>query len=114
MNNKLYLSCAFIYGILTLGSCSNEPRQPNNEDITDAIDKTGAIETILSTKHIDKFHDEMVTTHKIWTNSNLYKTVVHRDTIPSLGQTTEQGENMNGDTTSIKLQKDYEIYVTVQ
>lgn len=114
MNKKLYLSGALICCMLTQGSCSNDASEPNNEDITDAIDKTGSIETVLSTNHLDKFHDEMVTTHKIWTNSSLYKTVVHRDTIPALGQTTEQGENGNGDTTSIKLQKDYEIYVTVQ
>ncbi|RAJ76815.1 hypothetical protein CLV59_108336 [Chitinophaga dinghuensis] len=114
MNKRLYLSGALICCMLTQVSCSNEPSAPKNEDITDTIDKTGSIETVLSTNHIDKLHDEVVTTHKIWTNSNLYKTVVHRDTIPSLGQTTEEGENGNGDITSIKLQKDYEIYVTVQ
>ncbi|HVI43430.1 MAG TPA: hypothetical protein VM802_01105, partial [Chitinophaga sp.] len=100
---------AAMAAVLTLGSCKDE-----NEDVTTAVNKAGAVETMITTAHLDSTHDIITTTHKIWANFNLYKTVVHNDTVPSLGYSTETGENENGDTKSINLQKDYEIYVTVQ
>ncbi|PSL47946.1 hypothetical protein CLV51_102806 [Chitinophaga niastensis] len=111
MNRQFFLISSIAASFLLLGSCNDKN---DNEDITTTINKAGSVETMITTNHLDSTHDVLITTHKIWANYNLYKTVVHRDTVPALGIGTETGENEHGDTKEIKLQKDYEIYVTVQ
>jgi hypothetical protein len=111
MNRHFFLTGGAAIALLLLGSCGSKN---DNEDVTTTINKAGSVETIITTNHLDSTHDVLITTHKIWAGYNLYNTVVHRDTVPALGNATETGENENGDTKEIKLLKDYEIYVTVQ
>jgi len=98
-----------IAGLVLLASCKDE-----REDVTQAVNKAGAIETSVTVQHADSTHDVVLTTHKVWVNFNEYKTVVHQDTVPALGMMETEGENADGDTKKIKVPKDYEIFITVK
>jgi hypothetical protein len=103
MMYKLFLmfSLAFV-----CYACDNEEK----EDVTQTVDKTGAIETVLSTEHIDDANDVLITSYKVWAKGTLVREIVRRDTVPSLGdfsETDEQGKRVQG-------KKDYELYITVK
>ncbi|MCW3081956.1 hypothetical protein [Segetibacter sp.] len=85
-----------------------------NEDVTDAVNKSGSVETAVHIAHIDSTRDELVTTHKVWVRNNVFKTVEYRDTIPALGNENTVAENKDGDTKNVSVKKDYEIYITVK
>ena len=85
-----------------------------NEDITNAVNKNGSVETAVHIAHIDSNRDEMITTHKVWVKNSVYKTVEYRDTLPSLGIENTEAENEEGDTKRVSVPKDYEIYITVK
>lgn len=85
-----------------------------NEDITESVNKNGSVETAVHIEHIDKDHDELVTTHTIWVKQNMYKSVQYRDTLPTLGIENTQAENEDGDTKNVSVPKEYEIYITVK
>ncbi len=90
----------------SLASCKDEPKQ----DLQQTVNKEGAIETQISIEHIDNQQDVLVSTNKIWLKNNLYKEIVHRDTVPSVGdfsETNDKGEQVTG-------KKDYELYITVK
>ena len=94
---------------LVLLSCKNE-----NEDVTNTVNKSGAIETAVRVTHLDSINDLLVTTHKVWVKNNVFKTVEYRDTIPALGIENTDAENADGDTKKVAVKKDYEIYITVK
>jgi uncharacterized lipoprotein NlpE involved in copper resistance len=85
-----------------------------NEDVTNTVDKSGSVETVVHIAHLDTLHDELVTTHKVWVKQNVFKTVEYRDTIPALGNESTEAENEDGDTKKVSVKKDYEIYITVK
>ena len=85
-----------------------------NEDVTDTVNKAGSIETAVHIAHLDSLNDELVTTHKVWVKHNIYKNVVYRHTIPALGTENTVAENNEGDTKTVSVKKDYEIYITVK
>lgn len=98
----------FALSILTV-SC--EPAQ--NEDIVQSPSKDGSIETIVSVKHEANF-DILTTVNKVWVKNSLNKTITKIDTLPSLGITTQEAENDEGETKTVSLPKNYEIYITVK
>ncbi len=85
-----------------------------NDDEDKPISKDGAIETVLNVDHLDQKHDILVTTHQVWVKNILIKKIVYRDTIPTLGITSQEAENSAGETKSVQLKKDYELYITVK
>ncbi len=85
-----------------------------NEDVTNTVNKSGSIETAVHIQHLDSLNDELVTTHKVWVKNNVFKTLEYRDTIPALGNESTVAENADGDTKSVSVKKDYEIYITVK
>jgi hypothetical protein len=91
-------------------ACSDD----GNEDITQTVNKNGAIETAVQVTHLDSTHDILTTTHKVWVHQSEYKTVLYHDTLPSLGMENTQAENEQGDTKQVDVKKDYEIYITVK
>lgn len=95
--------------VIVLFACNDK-----NEDVTDSVNKGGSVETVVHVAHIDSLHDELVTTHKVWVKNNVFKTVEYRDTIPALGNENTVAENEDGDTKSVSVKKDYEIYITVK
>jgi hypothetical protein len=86
----------------------------SNEDITNTVNKNGAIETSVHIAHLDSTRDVLTTTHKIWVRNSEYKTVEYRDTLPALGLENTVAENEEGDTKQVDVKKDYEIYITVK
>lgn len=85
-----------------------------DRDKVTEIAKDGAIETIMNVEHLNDQLDVVKTTHKIWVKNILVKTVVHADTIPSLGLIKDQTENAEGETKEVSVKKDYEFYITVK
>lgn len=99
-----------LLSLMTVTACSDtEPK----EDEVENVDKKSAIETVLSVKHIDNA-DVLVTKHKIWKDNKLFKEIIKRDTIPSLGDTLQIVEDEGGNEKNAKVKKDYEFYITVQ
>ncbi len=83
------------------------------EDEVQDVDKTGSIETVLSVEHLDTA-DVLITKHKIWKDKKLFKEIIKKDTIPSLGDTLVGGEDNEGYDHIAKTKKDYEFFITVQ
>ena len=96
--------------LLLFFSCSEN----RNEDITSSVNKNGSVETAVEVQHLDSTHDILVTTHKIWAHNSEVKTVVYRDTLPSLGTVNTEAENKDGDTKTVSIKKEYEIFITVK
>ena len=96
--------------MLLLFSCGNK----QNEDLTTVVNKNGAIETAVQVEHLDSTHDVLITTHRIWAQNQEIKTILYRDTLPSLGDQIKAEENQEGDTKNVKVKKDYEIFITVK
>lgn len=83
------------------------------EDEVSNVDKNGSIETVLSVEHLDNA-DILITKHKIWKDKKLFKEIIQKDTIPSLGDTLVGGEDRDGSEHIAKTKKDYEFFITVQ
>jgi hypothetical protein len=98
----------FFAVLLAFCSCSQK------DDLTGTVDHTGSIETSIAVQHTDSTHDIVLTTHKVWVNGNVYRTIVHRDTVPGLGLINTAGENNGGDTATVTVRKDYQIFITLQ
>jgi hypothetical protein len=86
----------------------------SNDDKTKDISKDGSVETVMSVEHFGNDKDILITKHKVWIKNQLYKEYVYTDTIPSLGITNTEGEDENGNTQTLPLKKEYEIYITVK
>lgn len=96
---------------IAVAMCSCEPLE--NDDVVQSPDKDGSVETSIKISHFDKF-DVLTTTRSIWTKKKLYKTIVSNDTLPSLGTTTQVGENSEGEEKKVVVPKNYELYITVK
>lgn len=96
--------------LLFLFSCSDK----QNDDITQSVNKEGAVETAVQVEHLDSLHDVLVTTHKIWAQNQQVKTITYRDTLPALGTEHTRAENAAGETQNVHVKKDYEIFITVK
>ena len=86
----------------------------NHEDQTQAVDRNGSVETSLSVEHADSAHDVILTTHKVWVHNSQYATLIHRDTVPALDSMNTDAENGDGDTRSIRVKRDYQLFITVK
>lgn len=85
-----------------------------NEDKAQKISKDGSVETSIKIDHLTDSADVVITTHKVWVKNTLVKTSVHNDTVPMLGYSSQQAENNNGETNTVVLKKEYELYITVE
>lgn len=106
---KIQIALLFL-GFMSVISCNDSD---NKEDEVENVDKKAAIETELSVQHIDTA-DVLVTKYKIWKNNKLFKEIVKKDTIPSLGDTLQIVEDESGNEQNARVEKDYEFYITVQ
>lgn len=94
-----------IVPILLLTSC--EPIDPEAN-----FSKEGSIEVVMSTKHLNTSSDIADFEIKVYKNGSLVKSKHVTDTIPSLGTTTQEAEDNEGNTKDVTIPKDYEFYVT--
>lgn len=99
----------FILFSVCIFSCTQEP-----EDKTQTINKDGAIETVIGVEHLDATHDILTTKHITWVGGTSTKTIVHIDTIASLGMKKEEAVNDQDESMVVTIPKDYEIYITVK
>lgn len=93
--------------ILTLvgAGCGEESATTRN------LSKENSVEIVVSTKHINEKYDLIKTTRRVYLENKLIKESSSFDTVPALGRTQVQDEEDN----QVKIvQKDYDIFVTVQ
>ncbi len=107
---KLTITTISLLSMFIFSSC----KEKQNEDITTGVNKSGSVETIVSTEHADSLNDILITKYKVWVHGSEYKQIEHRDTVPALGLETKTAENKDGDTKSVTVKKDYEIYITIR
>lgn len=104
------IQLVLIGGAIVFQSCKDEP----NEDLTNTVNKNGAIETSVTVTHLDSVNDILITKHIVWLKGNQFKNIEYRDTVPSLGMENTTAENKDGDTKKVQVKKDYEIFITVK
>ncbi|MBB6273543.1 hypothetical protein HDF26_004003 [Pedobacter cryoconitis] len=94
--------------VLSLMACKEK-----NDDKVKEVDKNGSVETKVHIAHLNDSLDVMNTEHIFWVKNKDVKRVARLDTIPALGFTNEQGENSSGQDTTLKVRKNYQIFITV-
>jgi PBP1b-binding outer membrane lipoprotein LpoB len=113
---KNHLLAALLLSTLFMVSCSDEPEAGDNDKVeTKDITRNGAIETLLTTTHLDDSRDILTTTHKVWKDGALINTIMHTDTLPALGVDSNiKAADEKGEATTATGKKDYEFYITVK
>ena len=99
-----------VISIIVFVSCENEKQ----EDITNEVNKNGSVESSVTVDHIDNMNDVLITKHAVWVKGNKLKEIEYRDTVPALGSENKTAENSEGDTKTVEVKKDYEIFITVK
>ncbi len=84
-----------------------------NEDVTTNFNKEGSVEIEITTTPTTKY-TLLYTVERVWIKNQLVKTLYRVDTIPNLGLTTVEGEDVNGETQWVTVPKDYEFFITVK
>lgn len=110
MFRSLFFLLVGSFGLLLL-SCSNKN---DNDDLTTNVNKNGSVESSVSVTPLDSLRNVLITTHKVWVHDTVFKTIEYRDTLPALGAETATAENEDGDTKTVNVKKEYEIYITVK
>ena len=98
--------------ILTTVVVSCEENQ--QEDITNEVNKNGSVESSVTVDHLDNMNDVLITKHAVWVKGNKLKDIEYRDTVPTLGTENKTAENSEGDTKTVEVKKEYEIFITVK
>ncbi|WP_367865074.1 hypothetical protein [Pedobacter sp. WC2423] len=93
---------------LSFVACKQE-----NDDKVKEVDKNGSVETKVHISHLNDSLDVMKTENIFWVKHKNVKEVTRLDTIPALGFSTEQGENSAGQDTTLKVKKNYQLFITV-
>ncbi len=107
---KIFLLGLCISLLAVANSCKDQP----TEDLTQAVNKNGSVETAVTVQHLDSTNDVLITKHTVWYKGNQHKNIEYRDTVPGLGQENTTAENSEGDTKNVNVKKDYEIFITVK
>ncbi len=107
---RLFTITFILISTIALVSCAEKKQ----EDLTNEVNKNGSVESSVTVNHLDSMNDVLITKHAVWVKGNKLKDIEHRDTVPSLGQVNTTAENSEGDTKSVSVKKDYEIFITVK
>ncbi len=108
--NRLFALVFTIVLSIIIFSCTEKKQ----EDLTNEVNKNGSVESSVSVNHLDSTNDVLITKHTVWVKGNKLKDIEHRDTVPSLGKVNTTAENSEGDTKTVEVKKDYEIFITVK
>ena len=106
----LYTIAIALISACALTACEEEKQ----EDLTNEVNKNGSVESSVTVNHLDSMNDILITKHAVWVKGNKLKDIEHRDTVPALGIENTTAENSEGDTKSVAVKKDYEIFITVK
>jgi hypothetical protein len=93
---------------LLLSACEDDDSKAT------VVDTKGSVAVTLSTMHLNSAKDVMTTHYVVWRYGNKVKEFDVRDTIPSLGLATTEGEDDNGNTEDMVVPKDYDFFITVK
>lgn len=108
----------FVFSTFLTVACGTDeaPTAADTDKVeTKDISRDGAIETLLTTTHLDDTRDVLTTTHKVWKGGVLVNTISHTDTLPALGVDNNiKAADERGETTTAVGKKDYEFYITVK
>lgn len=110
MFKKLILP--LVAGLMIFSSCGDD--EDRNEDLVSSVQKDGAIESTIATRHLSDSQDILVTKHIVWRNNIMERVIERQDTIPSLSNTVVYADNEKGVSTSQITKKDYEVFITVK
>jgi len=102
------MKTTILLAVIFLSGCAMQ-----NQDVVRRPKEDGSIETVISVKHYNSF-DLLVTTHKVWINGLIDKTIVQTDTLKSLGSTTQVVDDGFGAAVKRSMRKNYDIYITVK
>ncbi len=108
--NNILLFTTLLFGCILFTSC----KEKNNEDLTNEVNKQGAVETAVTVQHLDSTNDILLTKHTVWYKGSVIKNIEYRDTVPALGIENTTAENNDGDIKKVQVKKDYEIFITVK
>jgi len=97
-----------LFTVILLVGCNQ-----SNDDIVQQPNKDGAVEVSITTIH-NTGYDVMSSQYNIWNKGHLDTAFTVVDTLKSLGTTTQEGEDENGNTQNVTVPKDYEFYITVK
>lgn len=96
-------------------ACSDETSNEQSDKVeTAGISKLGAVETVLTTEHLNDTQDLLITTHKVWKDNLLVSEKRHVDTVPALPVSAQSAADTQGNETTALGKKDYEFYITVK
>ncbi|RYE13605.1 MAG: hypothetical protein EOP51_29495 [Sphingobacteriales bacterium] len=110
-NISLYVTASLLSAVLLLISCDEEQKP---EDLTNEVNKNGAIETSVTVEHLDSAHDVIVTKHAVWAWGSNASSFEHRDTVPALGSAPTTVKDVAGYDKTVEAKKEYEIFITVK
>lgn len=99
-----------MFTVLLFSSCKEE----NKEDLTQAVNKDGSVETSVTVEHADNLNDVLLTKHIVWNKGSVAGTYEHRDTVPALGSNNSVVKDEFGNDKNVEAKKEYEIFITVK
>lgn len=103
-----------IFSLLIISTVLISCEDEKNEDLTNTVNKNGAVETSVTVAHLDSLHDVLITNHAVWYKGTQFKNVEHRDTVPALGKEKTVVEDTDGNEKNVEVNKEYEIFITVK
>ena len=98
-----------ILGLISFSACTSI----QEGEVVRKPKEDGSIETVISVKH-QKGYDLLITSHKIWVDGKLDRTICNTDTLKSLGNVVKTFDNDFGQAEKRIVPKNYEIYITVK
>jgi hypothetical protein len=112
-NFPILAICLFL--ALSIAACDDNGTTEQSDKVeTAGISKLGAVETILTTEHLNDTQDLLITTHKVWKDNLLVSEKRHVDTVPALPVSAQSAADAKGNETTAMGKKDYEFYITVK
>ena len=103
-----------IFSLLIISTVFISCEDEKNEDLTNTVNKNGAVETSVTVAHLDSLHDVLITKHAVWYKGTQFKNVEHRDTVTALGKEKTVVEDTDGNEKNVEVNKEYEIFITVK
>ena len=107
---RIFTFSLMVIAVIAFVSCEEKQQ----EDITNEVNKNGSVESSVTVDHLDNMNDVLITKHAVWVKGSKIKDIEYRDTVPALGSENKTAENSEGDTKTVEVKKDYEIFITVK
>lgn len=111
---KKYILFSFVALSIFTACDDNDDEESQDRVQGQSINRAGAVETALTTQHLNDTLDVLITSHKVWKNNQVIAETIHRDTIQALGDAVQKAADSSGNETQAVGKKDYEFYITVK